>query len=211
MRFDAFRRETVADLERDVEERLRGLMRDPLYWKRRDPDFTAHVGRQFDRVFGTGPVEHDATGRMIQPRAKRFDLESFRPPPRREDLRLAAPVGPGARNRRDDVVGLKKTLAGAGLFEFDPILEPSERAGEDFLRAIRDVQAGLGLEPDGLVAPGGPTAKALQSLLFGESGEGRGSLRAKRNRRPRMVRPGRAGRREPPTSRRFRGACLRMR
>jgi len=156
--------------EREVEDRLRALMADPLYWRRRDPDFVAHVGRQFDRVFGTGPVRVDATGRMIQPQAVRFDLEPFRPKARPDDIRVEGAVGSGRANRPDDVVRLKRGLAGAGLLDFDPIREPSERAGEDLAGAVRRFQKAKGLKVDGIVEPKGPTAKALAARLFGEGG-----------------------------------------
>jgi hypothetical protein len=63
--------------EEVVEAKLAELVRDPRYWKTRDPAFLGHVTRQFERVYGTDPVTNDATGRTIQPKPKRFDIEPF--------------------------------------------------------------------------------------------------------------------------------------
>ncbi len=98
-----------------VERRLDRLLADPLYSVRSDNEFRNVVTRQFDRVFGTDPMEVDASGRGINPRPRRTDIEPFRPQVRADDLRLGAPVGRGAANRLSDVLGLRRALARASV------------------------------------------------------------------------------------------------
>ena len=98
-----------------VERRLDRLLADPLYSVRSDNEFRNFVTRQFDRVFGTDPMEVDASGRRIDPRPRRTDIEPFRPRVRAGDLRLGAPVGRGAANRFGDVLGPRKALARASV------------------------------------------------------------------------------------------------
>ena len=71
-----------------VERRLDRLLADPLYSVRNDNEFRNFVTRQFDRVFGTDPMEVDASGRGIDPPPLRTDIEPFRPKVRASDLRL---------------------------------------------------------------------------------------------------------------------------
>ena len=75
------------------------MLADPLYSVRSDPEFLDFVTRQFDRVFGTDPMEVDASGRGIDPPPLRTDIEPFQPKVRAGDLRLGAPVGRGAGRR----------------------------------------------------------------------------------------------------------------
>ena len=82
-----------------VARRLDRLLADPLYSVRSDKEFLDFVTRQFDRVFGTNPMEVDASGRGIDPPPLRTDIEPFQPKVRAGDLRLGAPVGRGAGRR----------------------------------------------------------------------------------------------------------------
>jgi hypothetical protein len=88
----------------DPDAELRGMMADPLYWSDKDPEYRAHVLSQFEAVYGTEPVQRDATGRMRQPRAKPdyragiARVAAFSPRPRLERFaternRRAVPLG----------------------------------------------------------------------------------------------------------------------
>ena len=152
-----------------VERRLDRLLDDPLYASRRDNEFLDFVTRQFDRVFGTDPMEVDASGRGIDPRPRRTDIEPFRPRVRAGDLRLGAPVGRGAANGFADVLGLQKMLSRLGAYAFD--VAEGEQSGEATPRvvdAIKVFQKQNGLKVDGLINPAGPTIKTLGQNLFGQ-------------------------------------------
>ncbi len=86
-------------------------------------------------------------------------------------LKLSAPVGPGARNRPDDVFRLETVLAGADLLGREPgrvFDEGTERAVRTAQgRLNRDHAAHVGRRPlklDGLVNPDGPTQAATRRL-----------------------------------------------
>lgn len=98
--------------------------------------------------------------------ARDDDLDPFRPlddlPKRRtKPPALSAPVGPAAPNRPGDVGRVAEALRSAGFLgraqagAFDSPLD----AG------VRDFQRRRGLKVDGLLNPGGPTARALGRAL----------------------------------------------
>ena len=98
-------------------------------------------------------------------------------------LKLSAPVGPGARNRPDDVFRLETVLAGADLLGREPgrvFDEGTERAVRTAQgRLNRDHAAHVGRRPlklDGLVNPDGPTQAATRRLAE--------SVLAERRRKP---------------------------
>ena len=152
-----------------VERRLDRLLADPLYSARSDNEFQDYITRQFDRVFGTDPMEVDASGRGIDPPPLRTDIEPFRPRVRADDLRLGAPVGRGAANGFADVLGLQKVLSRLGAYDFD--IAEGERSGEArprLVQAIQSFQKDSGLKVDGLINPAGPTIETLEQNLFGQ-------------------------------------------
>ncbi len=75
-------------------------------------------------------------------------------------------VGETARNDLSDLIGAKRGLSNAKLFEFDVTKERSDEAGKRFTDSVRAFQGNRGLKIDGLMNPEGPTVKALRSLLF---------------------------------------------
>ena len=153
----------------EVKRRLNRLLADPLYSVRSDNEFRNFVTRQFDRVFGTDPMEVDASGRGIDPPPLRTDIEPFQPKVRAGDLRLGAPVGRGAANGSADVLGLQKALSRLGAYDFD--IAGGERSGEArprLFQAIQRFQEQSGLKVDGLANPAGPTIKTLGQNLFGQ-------------------------------------------
>jgi peptidoglycan hydrolase-like protein with peptidoglycan-binding domain len=133
------------------------------------------VKGQFDRVYGNGPVERDATGRQRDPKPKpdyasgRLGLDPFRPAPRPETLHPHAPVGRAAKpqragaavNARRDVIGIQKALAGTGWYDWRPPAEPSGEVTQALDAAIRAFQQANGLKIDGLIDPNGPTVRSL--------------------------------------------------
>ena len=145
------------------------MLADPLYSVRSDPEFRNFVTRQFDRVFGTDPMEVDASGRGIDPPPLRTDIEPFQPKVRAGDLRLGAPVGRGAANGSADVLGLQKALSRLGAYDFN--IAEGERSGAArprLFQAIQRFQEQSGLKVDGLINPAGPTIKTLGQNLFGQ-------------------------------------------
>jgi len=149
----------------DVTRDLRAMMDDPLKTEARDPAFMGFVDRQFRRVFGEDPAARDATGRLVQPRPKRDDLEVFRPALRRDDTRLRGGVGRGQENDPGDVGRAQRLLSNAGTFD---LAIPRERSGtpsDALFDGIAAFQAQAGLRPDGVMRPGGPTVAALDRGL----------------------------------------------
>ena len=167
--FSLSRRRARRRTPEPVERRLDRLLADPLYSVRSDNEFGIFVTRQFDRVFGTDPMEVDASGRGIDPPPLRTDIESFRPKVRADDLEPGAPVGKGAQNRFADVLGLQRVLSRTGAYDFD--IAGGERSGEArprLVQAIQRFQEQSGLKVDGRIHPAGPTIKTLGQNLFGQ-------------------------------------------
>jgi hypothetical protein len=142
---------TSDDLDRD----LTALMQDPLYWRERDRDFADHVTRQFERVHGPDGPTPDGDGK------RRGTLEVPRLRRRPGDERLKQPVGRDAPNRPDDVTRLQRALSETGDYTFTA---PRERSGvmtPNLETAVTRYQRRTGLNPDGVVAPNGPTVQQI--------------------------------------------------
>ena len=142
---------TSDDLDRD----LTALMQDPLYWRERDRDFADHVTRQFERVHGPDGPTPDGDGK------RRGTLEVPRLRRRPGDDRLKQPVGRYAPNRPDDVARLQRALSETGDYTFTAPRERSGVMSPNLDTAVTRYQRRTGLEPDGYVAPNGPTIQQI--------------------------------------------------
>ena len=131
-------------------ERVHGLADDRRYWNADDPeheDYTEPVDRVRDNNFSAGLWQPPEPYRLGAPPS------------------LSAPVGANAANRREDVAQVEEalfSLDGLGLSRWLP------RSGRPSTRLNATIAAfqGLnGLEPDGLINPGGPTLAVLTRKL----------------------------------------------
>ena len=131
-------------------ERVHGLADDRRYWNADDPeheDYSELVDRVRDNNFSAGLWQPPEPYRLGGPPS------------------LSAPVGASAPNRREDVAQVEEalfSLDGLGLSRWLP------RSGRPSTRLNATIAAfqGLnGLEPDGLINPGGPTLEVLSRKL----------------------------------------------
>ena len=74
---------------------------------------------------------------------------------------IERPVGAGETNRSDDIEAVRNALAERGLCQRSIAGQWNAKFKPDLTAGIRIFQRQAGLEPDGLVTPGGPTAMAL--------------------------------------------------
>jgi hypothetical protein len=114
-----------------------------------------HVTRQFERVHGPDGPTPDADGK------RRGTLEVPRLRRRPGDERLKQPVGRGAPNKPDDVTRLQRALSETGDYTFTAPRERSGIMSANLENALTRYQRRTGLEPGGVVAPGGPTIQRV--------------------------------------------------
>ncbi|MCH8111582.1 MAG: hypothetical protein IH905_06465 [Proteobacteria bacterium] len=74
---------------------------------------------------------------------------------------IARPVGARETNRSSDLETVRNALAARGLCQRTVTGQRNAKFKPDLTAGIRIFQRQAGLEPDGLVIPGGPTALAL--------------------------------------------------
>ena len=74
---------------------------------------------------------------------------------------IECPVGEGETNRSSDLEAVRNALADRGLCRRSVAGQWNAKFKQDLTAGIRIFQRKAGLEPDGLVIPGGPTALAL--------------------------------------------------
>jgi len=160
------------------EIQLKSLMKADLYWNGVHPDSNSYhdmVGRAFANAY-PGPQRHDATGRAIAAKPVKADPSRFHI----GRLSLAAPVGEGGANRGRDVGRVGRVFETLGLLDgglLDGRFSDREKSGTEptgtatfpeLTSAIRGFQNMFGLKPDGLMNPGGPTARMLETT-FGKN------------------------------------------
>ena len=80
---------------------------------------------------------------------------------------IERPVGEGETNRSSDLEAVRNALADRGLCRRSVAGQWNAKFKQDLTAGVRIFQRKAGLEPDGLVIPGGPTALAL--ALGGEA------------------------------------------
>ncbi len=78
-----------------------------------------------------------------------------------QPLSIERPVGAGETNRSEDLEAVRNALAERGLCKRTITGQRNAKFKPDLTAGIRIFQRQAGLEPDGLVMPGGPTAIAL--------------------------------------------------
>jgi len=74
---------------------------------------------------------------------------------------IERPVGERETNRSEDLEAVRNALAERGLCQRTVIGQRNAKFKPDLTAGVRIFQRQAGLEPDGLVIPGGPTAMAL--------------------------------------------------
>ena len=74
---------------------------------------------------------------------------------------IERPVGEGETNRSSDLEAVRNALADRGLCRRSVAGQWNAKFKQDLTAGVRIFQRKAGLEPDGLVIPGGPTAHAL--------------------------------------------------
>lgn len=76
-------------------------------------------------------------------------------------IKLSAPVGPGGRNRPEDVLRMEAFLYQTGDLDLDESGGPTGYAGARLVDALAAYQKRNGLLPDGRADPDGPTVKQM--------------------------------------------------
>lgn len=164
-----------------TEAQLGALVRDERYRNGHRPESSSYrrmVGRAFANAY-PGEAEVDAAGRMIKPEAKVAGPDGFHI----GKLDLTGPVGAGGANGKRDV-------AKAGrIFETLGLLDGGNSGKVELTSAIRGFQHMFSLKPDGLMKPGGETAKTLRETF----GKRDGLLAATPYERQGRRAPGRSG------------------
>ncbi len=79
----------------------------------------------------------------------------------RQSTSIERPVGEGETNRSSDLEAVRNALADRGLCRRSVAGQWNAKFKQDLTAGVRIFQRKAGLEPDGLVIPGGPTAHAL--------------------------------------------------
>jgi hypothetical protein len=123
-----------------------------------------HVTRQFERVHGPDGPTPDADGK------RRGTLEVPRLRRRPGDNRLKQPVGRDAPNRPDDVARLQRALSETGDYTFTAPRERSGVMSANLDTAVTRYQRRIGLNPDGVVAPDGPTVQQIAAEAEADKG-----------------------------------------
>ncbi len=101
-------------------------------------------------------------------------LPAFEPAPAPGDVLPEAAVGPGQANRPRDVIGAKRVLSALGGYDFKVDEESSTTPGPGLFAAVKRFQGANGLNPDGVLQPGGSTLrKAAEKAFPGEGLEQR--------------------------------------
>lgn len=152
------------------EIQLKSLMKDDLYWNGAHPDSNPYhdmVGRAFANAY-PGPQRHDDTGRAIAAKPVTADPSGFHT----GRVSLTAPVGEGGANRGRDMGHARRIFETLGLldggFSDRKKAEPEPQVLPRLSSAIRGFQNMFGLKTDGLMNPGGPTARMLETT-FGKN------------------------------------------
>ncbi|MBL6935944.1 MAG: hypothetical protein ISR48_11085 [Alphaproteobacteria bacterium] len=195
------------------EIQLKSLMKDDLYWNGAHPGSKPYrdmVDRAFDNAF-PGPQRHDATGRAIAATPVKADPSGFHI----GRLSLAAPVGEGGANRGRDLGRASRVFETLGLLDgglLDGRFSDRKKTGTEpatfpeLTSAIRGFQNMFGLKPDGLMNPGGPTARMLETTFGKNTSPAPASAASGRDpKRPGFIKPAQDGEKEkgkssPPTS-----------
>lgn len=130
--------------------RVHGLADDRRYWSADDPeheDYAELVDRVRDNNFSAGLWHPPEPYRLDGPPS------------------LSAPVGANAPNRREDVAQVEEALFSLDGLGLSQRLPRSGRPSTRLNATIAAFQGLNGLEPDGLINPGGPTPETLTRKL----------------------------------------------
>ena len=74
-------------------------------------------------------------------------------------------LGKGEKNREDDVLGLRRGLAGLGLMPGSEAISKNTLFDSPLEKAIKNLQEKFGLKEDGVIRPKGPTLEVFERLL----------------------------------------------
>ncbi len=111
-----------------------------------------------DGIMKPGGPTQSILGRRLSGRKDERDLmpKTFAP---------LSGLGKGERNREEDVLGLRRGLAGLGLMPRGEAGSENPLFDSPLEKAIRNLQEKFGLKEDGIIRPKGPTQEVFERLL----------------------------------------------
>ncbi len=111
-----------------------------------------------DGIMKPGGPTHSLLGRRLSGHKDERDLmpKSFAP---------RSGLGKGEKNREEDVLGLRRGLAGLGLMPGSEAASKNTLFDSPLEKAIKALQGNHGLKEDGIIRPKGPTLDIFGKLL----------------------------------------------
>ena len=121
-------------------------------------NFQRENGLAVDGIMKPGGPTQSLLGRRLSGRKDERDLmpKTFAP---------LSGLGKGEKNREEDVLGLRRGLAGLGLMPRGEAVSGKTLFDEVLERAVKTLQGKHGLKEDGIIRPKGPTQEVFDRLL----------------------------------------------